>query len=166
MSPTDEKYLAHLRKRYSQASRKERSAMLDEYVKTTGCHRKHAIAVLRGKRKRTKSPVRRPRSAVYGDQEARALLKLRDLFDGICSKRLRSALDVELPRLYEKGFLQVSAECYQKLMEISPSTIHRLLRGRRLQVSKSRGFTKPGTLLKDRIPIRTWADWDEDRPGF
>ena len=166
MSQTDEKYLARLRERYRKASKKERSAMLDEYVKTASCHRKHAIAVLRGKRKRAKGPIRRPRSTVYGDQEARALLKLWDLFDGICSKRLRSALDVEWPRLYENGFLQVSAECYQKLMQISPATMDRLLKGRRLQVSKSRGFTKPGTLLKDRIPIRTWADWDEDRPGF
>ena len=51
-------------------------------------------------------------------------------------------------------------------MRVSPATIDRLLKGRRPQVRKSRGFTKPGTLLKDRIPIRTWADWNEDRPGF
>jgi transposase InsO family protein len=166
MSQLDEKYLARLRERYRKASKKERSAILDEYVKTTQCHRKHAIAVLRGKRKRVKGPIRRPRSTVYRDQEARALLQLWDLFDGICSKRLRSALDVELPRLYERDFLQVSAECYQKLMQISPATMDRLLKGRRLKVSKSRGFTKPGSLLKDRIPIRTWADWNEDQPGF
>jgi hypothetical protein len=60
----------------------------------------------------------------------------------------------------------VSVDCYHKLMQVSPATIDRLLKGRRPQVHKSRGFTKPGTLLKDRIPIRTWADWDEDRPGF
>ncbi len=51
-------------------------------------------------------------------------------------------------------------------MRVSPATIDRLLKGRRPQVRKSRGFTKPGTLLKNRIPIRTWADWNEDRPGF
>lgn len=168
MSQTDAKYLARLRERYREASKKERSAMLDEYVKTTGYHRKYAIGVLRGKRKRAKAKkvIRRPRRAIYGDTEARALLKLWDLFDGICSKRLRGALDVELPRLNETGFLQVSPECYQKLMRISPATMDRLLVGRRLNVNKSRSFTKPGTLLKDRIPIRTWADWDEDRPGF
>lgn len=166
MSQTDEKYLARLRARYRKANKKERSAILDEYVKTTGYHRKYAIGVLRGKRKRAKHPVRRPRRAIYGDQEARALLTLSDLFDAICSKRLRAALDVELPRLHETGFLQVSPECYHKLMQVSPATIDRLLARRRLGVAKSRGFTKPGTLLKDRIPIRTWADWNEDRPGF
>jgi hypothetical protein len=166
MSQTDEKYLAQLRARYRKASKKERSAILDEYVKTTGYHRKYAIGVLRSKRKRAKQPIRRPRRTIYGDEEARALLKLWDLFDGICSKRLRAALDVELPRLNARDFLQVSPACYQKLLQISPATIDRLLGRRRLTVVKSRGFTKPGTLLKERIPIRTWADWDEDCPGF
>jgi hypothetical protein len=166
MRQTDEKYLARLQTRYSKANKKEKSAMLDEYVKTTGYHRKYANAVLRGKRQRAEGPIRRPRRALYGDEEARALLTLWDLFDGIYSKRLRAAMDVEVPRLYTNGHLQVSSECYQKLMQISPATIDRLLIGRRPQVRKSRGFTKPGTLLKDRIPIRTWADWNEDRPGF
>jgi len=122
--------------------------------------------VLGGKRKRSKQPIRRPRRALYGDEEARALLRLWELFDGIYSKRLRAAMDIELPRLYAKGFLQLSPKCYDKLMQISPASIDRLLIGRRPQVRKSRGFTKPGTLLKERIPIRTWADWNEDRPGF
>jgi hypothetical protein len=151
MGQIDDKYLNLLRARYCRASKKERSAILDEYVKTTGCHRKYAIGVLRGKRKNAKHPVRRPRRAIYGDAEARALLVLSDLFDGICSKRLRGAMDVELPRLYETGFLRISLECYLKLMQISPATMDRLLVGRRPQLTKSRGFTKPGTLLKHRI---------------
>ncbi len=166
MRRTDERYIAQLITRYSEASKKERSGILDEFVKTTGYHRKYAIGVLGGKRKRSKQPIRRPRRALYGDEEARALLRLWELFDGIYSKRLRAAMDIELPRLYAKGFLQLSPKCYDKLMQISPASIDRLLIGRRPQVRKSRGFTKPGTLLKERIPIRTWADWNEDRPGF
>jgi hypothetical protein len=166
MRQTDEKYLAQLIKRYCKASKKERSLILDEFVKTTGYNRKYASTILSGKQKRVKGPIRRPRKARYGDEEARALLELWELFDGIYSKRLRAAMDVELPRLYCTGLLQVSSECYEKLMQVSAATIDRLLEGRRPQVRKSRGFTKPGTLLKDRIPIRTWAGWDEDRPGF
>lgn len=79
---------------------------------------------------------------------------------------LNSRMDVELPRLYDAGFLQVSPEIYEKLMNISPASIDRLLVGRRPQLRKSRCFTKPGTLLKHQIPIRTWTDWNEDRPGF
>jgi len=162
----DDKYLDLLRDRYRTASRKERTAILDEFVRTTGYHRKHATALLNGKRKRVKHIVRRPRSTVYDAGIVSPLLVLVDLFDGISSKRLRVAMDVELPRLYEAGTLQVSQEVYRKLMTISPASIDRLLAGWRPQIRKSRGFTKPGTLLKHQIPIRTWADWTEDQPGF
>jgi hypothetical protein len=166
MRPIDDKYLKLLRARYRQASKKEKTAILDEYVKTMGQNRKYAIGVLTGKRRTGKRPTRRPRRAIYGGEETQALLILSDLFDGICSKRLRAAMDVELPGLYESGVLQVTSGCYHKLMQISPATMDRLLVGRRPQLRKSRGFTKPGTLLKHQIPIRTWADWTEDRPGF
>ena len=166
MSRTDEKYLKLLRERYRKVGRKERTAILDEFVKTTGYHRKHATALLNGRRRRSQGPIRRPRRARYGAEEASALLILSPLFDHINSKRLRKALDVELERLHESGFLQVSSECYEKLQRVSPATIDRLLAGRRRRSGKGRGFTKPGTLLKHQIPVRTWADWTEDRPGF
>jgi hypothetical protein len=166
MSKVDKKYLELLRARYRRAGKKERTAILDDFVKTTGYHRKYAIGLLGGKRKWARRPIRRPRRAIYGTEEMQTLLILSDLFDGICSRRLRGAMDIELPRLYEAGSLQIGSKCYQKLMRISPATIDRLLAGRRSQIVKSRGFTKPGTLLKHHIPIRTWADWTEDRPGF
>ena len=162
----DEEYVEMLKKRYSEATRAERSAILDDFVKTTGCHRKYAIGLLSGSRTRSTKPVARPRSAKYGIEDAQALLQVWELFDGICSRRLRGAMDVELPRLYFQAVLPVSPVCFQHLMDISPATIDRLLKGRRRQFVKSRGYTKPGTLLKHQIPIRTWADWTEDRPGF
>jgi transposase InsO family protein len=166
VSRTDDKYLKQLQIRYRKASKKERTAILDEFVKTTGYHRKHATAVLNGRRDRVQGPIRRPRGKVYGADVARELALLADLFDNICSKRLRAALDAELPRLYQDGVVHLSVECYQKLMAVSPATIDRLLIREQPVRGRRRGFTKPGTLLKDRIPIRTWADWDEDRPGF
>jgi hypothetical protein len=166
MGRVDDAYLDLLKTRYRKASKKEKGGILDEFVKTTQYHRDHASALLSGRYTRAKEPIRRPRRAIYGDREAQALLLLSDLFDGASSKRLRSAMDVELPRLYEKGSVPISQECYQLLMKVSPATIDRLLKGRRPRGRKLRGFTKPGTLLKDRIPVRTWADWSEDRPGF
>jgi len=166
MSRVDDKYLELLRSRYRAANKKEKGVILDEFVKTTGYSRKHAIALLNGKRDYVREVIRRPRSTFYGPGLVPPLLVLVDLFDGICSKRLRAAMDVELPRLYESGFLQVSPEVYEMLMHISPASMDRLLMGRRSQLRKSRGFTKPGTLLKHQIPIRTWADWTEDKPGF
>jgi len=166
MSRTDDTYLKQLQARYRKASRQEKTIILDEYVKTTGYHRKHATAVLNGRRERVQGPVRRPRRALYGVEEANALASLADLFDDICSKRLRAALDVELPRLYQAGVLSISATCYEKLLKVSPATMDRLRARYRSHHGRRRGFTKPGTLLKHRIPIRTWADWTEDRPGF
>ena len=166
MGRTEDKYLKQLRARYRKASRKERSAILDEFVRTTGYHRKHAIAVLNGRRERVSGPIRRPRRRVYGREEADAIAILADLFDNICSKRLRAAMDVELPRLYKAGSFDVRPECYEKLLAVSPATMDRLRAGRQRRPGTRRGFTKPGTLLKDRIPIRTWADWTEDQPGF
>ena len=166
MSRTDDKYLKQLQARYRQASRKEKSRILDDFVQTTGYHRKHATAILNSRRARVQGPIRRPRRTQYGDEVANALATLAELFDDICSKRLRAAMDVELPRLYQSGALRISAACYQKLLKVSPATMDRLRARYRPQRGQGRGFTKPGTLLKHRIPIRTWADWTEDRPGF
>jgi hypothetical protein len=166
MSRTDDKYLKQLQARYRQASRQERSIILDEFVKTTGYHRKYAIATLGGGRARKQGSIRRPRRAVYGEEEARALEELAELFDQICSKRLRIALDVELPGLYQGGSVSMSQRCYEKLLAISPATMDRLRAKRKCQTAKGRSLTKPGTLLKERIPIRTWAEWTEDQPGF
>jgi len=166
MKQNDDQYLELLRSRYRRASKKEKTVILDEYVKTTGRNRKYAIGVLTGQRRTGQHPTRRPRGAIYGDEDMQVLLVLSDLFDGICSRRLRAAMDTELPGLYQTGTLQVSPECYHRLLHISPATIDRLLIGRRPGLRKSRGFTKPGTLLKCQIPIRTWADWDEGWPGF
>lgn len=168
MSPTDAKYLAALKKRYAKASKKERGQILDEYTQTTQCHRKHAIAVLRGKRVRACLPHQRTRPSLYTAEDARALEKLSDLFDGINSKLLRVALDNELKHLYDNGFLVISRVCYERLKHISPATIDRLRNryGRGLPPRVKRGHTKPGTLLKSQIRVRTWAEWDEDRPGF
>lgn len=166
MSRTDDTFLRQLQVRYRKASKEEKGRILDEFVKTTGYHRKHATAVLNGRRQRVQGPIRRPRRAQYGVEEADALAILADLFDDICSKRLRAAMDVELPRLYQAGVLRLSSACYENLLKMSPATMDRLRSRYRPRRGQRGGFTKPGTLLKQRIPIRTWADWTEDRPGF
>ena len=161
MNQPDAKYIASLRKRYAQATKKERSQILDEYVKTTGCHRKHAIAVLSGKRKRVKRPIRRPRGSLYTVEDAWALEKLSDLFDGINAKLLRAALDKELTHLYESGFVEISRECYERLKRISPASIDRLRAryGRRAGGRKSRGRTnwRPKSSINKIPPFAfTW----------
>lgn len=163
-----EQYLNQLRKRYRRATKKQCGSILNQFVETTGYHRKHAIALMRGKRhhRNPKVPIRRPRRRVYLAEDKRAILWLAELFDQISSKRLRVAMTVELDHLRQRHHLQVSAACFKRLKTISPSTRDRFRRTERRVVSGRRGGTKPGTLLKSQIPIRTFADWDDKRPGF
>ncbi len=162
------KYLEQLRQRYTKAKRRARSRMLDELVETSGYHRKHAIALLRGQRRWREStqPIRRQRRRMYSDEDKRAVLWLADLFDQIGSKRLRVAMDNELDTLWRHKQLRVSPACFKRLHQISPSTMDRLRARERRTVRQARSGTKLGTLLKSQIPIHTFADWDDKRPGF
>jgi hypothetical protein len=162
------KYLAQLCKRYAKATKKQRQLMLDEFVATTGYQRKYASLLLARKRtwRELQQPIRRARRKVYTEEDQRTLLQLVALFDDIGSKRLRVALDNELPHLRRNGHLKVSRACYQHLCHVSPSTMDRWRRSARRPGRKLRGGTKPGTLLKHQIPIRTFAEWDDKRPGF
>lgn len=159
-------YLASLKTRYRQARRQERSTILDEFVKTTGYHRKHAIALLRGKRQHRGGPIRRPRARRYTLEDRQAVVQLAEWFDQISSKRLRVALDNTLDDLCRRKHLQVSPACLARLKVVSPSTLDRLRAAARSRTPPRRGQTKPGSLLKRQIPIRTFADWDDTRPGF
>jgi len=76
-----------------------------------------------------------------------------------------------MPKLLEAlrrhGELVLAPEVQAQLCTMSSATMDRLMRPfRRLQVRRGLSTTKPGTLLKEMIPIRTFADWNEQRPGF
>ena len=84
--------------------------------------------------------------------------------DQMCSKRLVVAIPLWLPH-YEASFGALGEPVRAKLMRISAASIDRLLKPVRTQHPKRLGGTKPGTLLKQQIPIRT-AHWDISLPGF
>ena len=72
-----------------------------------------------------------------------------------------------VPKLEECGELRLKADVREKLMKISAATIDRLLASEREKINGRRvSHTKPGTLLKSQITIRTFADWNEQEPGF
>ncbi|HEX7577839.1 MAG TPA: integrase, partial [Verrucomicrobiae bacterium] len=161
-----ESYLTKLCERYRKARKKDRGKILDELVATTGYHRKHAVALLRGKRRHRnpKTPIRRLRRRIYLAEDKRAVLWLAELFDQISSQRLRAAMNAELEHV--RADLEVSRACFRRLQRISPSTMDRFRRTERRPLGRHRGGTKPGTLLKSQIKVRTFADWDDKRPGF
>lgn len=75
-------------------------------------------------------------------------------------------MDTELATLFKQGYLRISRACYRRLQRISPATMDRFRHSQPHPYVRRRGGTQPGTLLKHPIPIRTFADWDEKRPGF
>ena len=107
------------------------------------------------------------RPLIYDRAVTEALKKIWYLFDCMCGKRLAVVLRTTLDTLIAAGELKVSSAVRQKLSRVSPATIDRLLAGEKKKLRlKGRSLTKPGTLLKHQIPIRTFSQWDEKRAGF
>ncbi len=159
-------YTEAVRGRYLRASRKAKGMILDEFTKVIGCHRKAAIRLLRqGNQARTSKKRGRPRQ--YGPAVAGALRVVWEATDRLCSKRLHPFLPELVKVLRRHGNTTMTAEIEAQLCRMSPSTIDRLLHPwRRLGGRRPFTTTKPGSLLKSSIPIRTFADWQENRPGF
>jgi hypothetical protein len=166
--------------RYRQAGKKEKGRILDEFLSVTQYQRCYAAWLLRKQGQRikvtpqrvlqgeVKKKARRTRAAYYDAAVQKALVKVWAIMDGICSKRLAPALPKLVPKLMACGELKVKAEVGEKLKQLSAATIDRLLRPARLALNGGQPthHTKPGTLLKHQIPIRTFADWNEQSPGF
>ena len=82
-------------------------------------------------------------------------------------KRLAPMLAVLVPVLRRDGELDLSDDEARLLCRMSAATIDRRLAGERAKMMpRGRSHTKPGSLLKSQIPVRTWADWDDAVPGF
>ena len=157
-------YLAAIRNRYRKASRKEKSVILGEFCATCGYNRKYAIRLLR--KKDSDTPHRKPGPAFRYDREL-LLVPLKRIWfatDQMCSKKLKAALPLWLP-FYQVEFAPLFPDTRQKLLDMSPATIDRMLKPLRAIYKKGRCSTKPGTLLKNQIPIKT-HNWDVTRPGY
>lgn len=160
-------YIQAAWQRYRDADKKTRSRLLDEVVANCGCHRKHAIRALNacGKRGRPKVP-KRGRPSVYKNPALlRVVKRIWKAGNYPCGKRLKPMLTLWLDG-YEETFEEVSRETKALIRVVSASTLDRLLRQERSKAAgKGRCTTKPGTLLRRDIPIKT-QQWDENRPGY
>jgi len=161
------RYIDELRRRYQKSSKAEKKIILDEFIKTTSYHRKSAIRILRNKYRYTTKPIKRPRRRKYELLDAIVLAKICKLFDWINSKRIQPQIGIAFDSLAAAGLLTNLPTLRKRLVQISPATIDRLLKEyKRRPVGKGRSYTKPGTLLKNKIPVRTFADWNENIVGF
>jgi hypothetical protein len=156
-------YLKKLKFRYFQTGRKGKSLILDEFCATSGLTRKHAISIFNGlPLSRKEQPILRKK--YYDPQQLLDTLKAIWLAtDQMCGKRLKAALPLWLPH-YERMY-GLQQEVKQKLLTISDSTIDRMLKPIKSKYQKKLCGTKPGSLLRKQIPIKT-NQWDETIPGF
>src|SRR5665648_94753 len=170
-----------LRDRYRKSSKKEKTILLDEFIRLTRYSRSYAARVLRlkevlgymqigGKRVRLvrdKRKIKRKKKKIYDEGVLVALKEIWKIGDYICSKRLTPFLCEIIPALERWGEIKLNTKVREKLFKISAATIDRLLTDTRKRFRiKGRSTTRPGSLLKKSIPIRTFADWDEKVPGF
>lgn len=156
-------YLGAIRGRYRKAKRADKGKILDEFCSVCGYQRKYAIRLLGSKP--AISPRRPGRPSPYN--QPALLTALRRIWlatDQMCSRRLVAAMPLWLPH-YEAHFGVLDPSLRLMLTGISPASIDRLLKPIRVQHPKGLSGTKPGTLLKNQIPIRT-MHWDITLPGF
>ena len=158
-------YLKAIRPRYRKGSRRAKAVILDEFCAVCGYHRKYAIRLL-SQPVRRGAPRRGGRPATYrSDALLTPLKRIWFAADQMCSKKLKAALPLWLPG-YEAAHGRLAADVRAQLLAVSPATIDRLLRPARARAGR-KGLcgTRPGSLLKNQIPIRT-EHWDVTQPGF
>jgi hypothetical protein len=154
-------------RRYRKASKALKGRMLDELCALTGWTRRHARRTLSEAISGRVKPPRRPRPRTYGEEVLEPLRFVWATLNGPAGKRLAPFMAEVVAALERHGELELEPGVRAKLLRISPATIDRALapERRRLRVRGRQG-TKPGSILKRQIPIRTFAEWDDRRPGF
>ena len=148
--------------RYQRAGKEHKTKIIDELVELFGYHRKAAIRALH------KAKLGR---AVYGPgrpkeyDPAKLLAPLKAIWLQAlqpCGVRLKAALPEWLPA-YEEDHRRLDSDVRQALLSASRATLDRLLRPARVE-HRRRDTTRPGSLLRQHIPIRT--EWTENVPGY
>ncbi|WP_237394459.1 integrase catalytic domain-containing protein [Mycobacterium intracellulare] len=153
--------------RYQQASKRAKSRILDELCANTGWHRNHARKALKAALVPTVVTSRNPRPVKYGDDVIAALIRCWVVLERPAGKRLAPMLTELVAVLRYFGELIIDDATAELLVSMSAATIDRRLADQRAKYSlRGHVGTKPGSLLKSQIPVRTWAEWDDARPGF
>jgi hypothetical protein len=156
--------LAAIRPQYLESNLSNKNELLDGFVAATGYNRKYATTLLSKGIQRTSYPKDRCRT--YDKDVVEALITLWNTANRICSKRLIPFLPSLITSMERSGHLELSKEVKIKLLSLSSATADRLLKHERRKTIKGKSTTRPGSLLKKHIPVRTFADWNNVRPGF
>ena len=142
-----------MRGKYLRAGRAEKTRMLDYLVEVTGFHRKHANRVLVHGYKQSRD--RRGRKRLYTGSVVSALVTVWEICGRICGKRLQPFIPEMVTVLERHNELVLDEETKRLLLQMSAATIDRKLAAFRQQRRRGLSTTKPGTLLKQSIAVRT-----------
>lgn len=158
-------------KAWPKATKAEKSAILDHVCAVNGWHRDHARKAIRQAVAGKTCQPRRPREPVltYPVEVIDALAVCWAVLDGPTGKVLQPALTDLVPALVAEGELANDPAIIDAVLGMSAATIDRRLKPFRTGLVgslKGRSMTRPGSLLKSQIPIKTWHEWDDTCPGF
>lgn len=157
-------YAAALRERYQAADRRGKGAILDEYCRTTGCHRKTAIRRLASPARATGQRPGRPRR--YGPELLPLLGRVWEASDHLCGKLLAPMVASLLRALEHHHGVRISAPVHDALVAASPATLDRLLRPLRQRRARQPRRASPALhTLRAQVPLRTWSEWTGVPPG-
>ncbi len=157
--------LRDLAPRYQQASLAQKTLLLDSFVEWTGYTRKYAIELL-NHRKQSQQTIQRHRLPQYRQEVQQALSLVWKAAHYVCAKRLLPSLPTLVAFLEQHRHLCLTEEERRQLLAMSVSTAERYLRTQRKPCLHGLSATTPGPLRKAQIPVRTFARWEENRPGF
>src|SRR5690242_4213588 len=157
--------LRHLAPRYKQASRTQKTLLLDSFVEWTGYTRKYAIALL-NHGEQDQQTIQRRRLPQYRPAVQQALFLAWKATHFVCAKRLLSSLPGLVALLERQERLQPTEEDRRQLLAMRVSTTERFLRTQRKPRLHGLSTTTPGLLCKSQIPVCIFSPWEENRPGF
>lgn len=149
--------IAVMGQRYREANKPEKTRILNQLVSMAGCHRKHAVRLLR--QGGVESRETRARGRIYDEAVKDALIILWEAGDRICSRRLKALLPSLMGAMEQHGHLALDGGVRERLLTVSAATIDRLLAPIRGQAQRRKKRRKK-TRASEQVAVRTFADWD------
>jgi hypothetical protein len=157
--------LQQMAPQYRRASPAQKRMLLEAFIAATSYVPKYARWLL-NHAEEVQQTHGRSHFRTYGPDVHHALFLVWHAANRICAKRLIPFLPILIEALERHEHLQISEECRRQLFAMSAATADRLLASQRKQSQRGLSTTRAGTLLKQQIPIRTFQEWNEARPGF
>lgn len=165
MTATSRKELVQsLKQKYLNSDLITKTELIESVIQATGYSRKHVIYLfnhLAGKKSKPKA-----RKKALSQEAFEALVFVWKVFHRICGKRLKPQLAELLANLESNRHLQLSKHAKDELLSISAASIDRYLQKEKAKGRRSASHTKKGPLVKNKVPIRTFSEWKDVKPGF